>query len=51
MKNNDIKCTVYDCKYCDTDTMKCVLTTITVESKTNVCGYKESTMCASYKER
>ena len=49
-KNQTIKCNVYDCKYCDTDTISCSLKQIKV-SNCNHNNKKESTMCNNYKTR
>ena len=49
MYNENIDCTVKDCKYCECSVNKCKLNCIKISN----CGKqntKESTMCASYKK-
>lgn len=49
-KGQIIKCNVYDCKFCDTDSISCTLKKIKV-SNCNHNNDKESTMCDSFKRR
>jgi len=46
----NIKCDVYDCRYCDIKDMCCSLKEIKV-SNCNSNKEKEATMCASYEVR
>ena len=52
MKSNkqNIKCDVYDCKYCDLENSHCNLKEIKI-SNCNNDKEKEATMCASYDVR
>lgn len=50
MINENIDCTVHDCKYCECNVNKCKLNCIKIAN----CGkkaIKENTMCSSYKKR
>lgn len=49
-KIQQIKCDVYDCRFCDTDTISCSLKKIKV-SNCNHNNNKEATMCDSFKRR
>ena len=46
MYNDNIDCTVKDCKYCECNVNKCKLNCIKITK-----GNKEYTKCASYKKR
>ena len=49
-KKQNIKCNVFDCKFCDVENISCNLKEIKVCN----CSHnnnKESTMCSSYKAR
>ena len=47
-KKQNIKCNVYDCKFCDVDKISCNLKEIKI-SNCNHKNNKDSTMCDSYK--
>ena len=49
-KKQNIKCNVYDCKFCDVDNIACNLKEIKVSNSSHN-NTKESTMCSSYKTR
>lgn len=49
--NKSIKCDVESCKYCDYKNKFCVRSSIKVCNSDNDDGFKEFTMCNSYKER
>lgn len=50
MYNENIDCTVKDCKYCECNKNKCKLNCIKIANCNNKKN-KESTMCVSYKKR
>ena len=49
-KKQNIKCNVYDCKFCDVDNIACNLKEIKVSNSSHN-NTKESTMYSSYKTR
>lgn len=49
-KKQNIKCNVFDCKFCDVDNTSCNLRQIKVSNSSHN-NTKESTMCSSYKTR
>ena len=51
MKNGQIiKCNVYSCKYCNCDSLTCMLNEIKVSNSSNNMK-KEGTMCSNYKKQ
>lgn len=49
-KNQNIKCSVEDCKFCNTDEFCCSLDEIKV-CGCPCCDKKEETMCNSYEKK